>query len=56
MLTPAMSILQTECFGPVASVIKAADYEAAGNHNDSDYGLRSVVIIMIYKSIALAWD
>lgn len=44
-VTPDMSIFNTECFAPVASVIKAADHEQAlAIANDSDYGLSSAVI------------
>ncbi|MEJ2464036.1 MAG: aldehyde dehydrogenase family protein [Candidatus Thiodiazotropha sp.] len=44
-ITPAMSIFKTECFGPVASIIKADDYlHAMALANDSDYGLSSAVI------------
>lgn len=44
-VTQEMSIFKTECFGPVASVIKATDWEHAIElANDSDYGLSSSVI------------
>ncbi len=44
-ITPTMSIFRTECFGPVASVIKADDHlHAMSLANDSDYGLSSAVI------------
>ncbi len=44
-ITPEMSIFRTECFGPVASVIKADDHlHAMALANDSDYGLSSAVI------------
>jgi len=44
-VTPDMSIFRTECFGPVASVIKADDHlHAMALANDSDYGLSSAVI------------
>lgn len=44
-ITPEMSIFKTECFGPVASVIKAEDHlHAMALANDSDYGLSSAVI------------
>lgn len=40
-----MSIFRTECFGPVASIIKANDYvHATDLANDSVYGLSSAVI------------
>ncbi len=40
-----MSIFKTECFGPVASVIKANDHmHALELANDSEYGLSSAVI------------
>lgn len=43
-ITQDMSIFRTECFGPVASVIKANDWEHAIElANDSDYGLSSAV-------------
>ncbi|MEX2367184.1 MAG: aldehyde dehydrogenase family protein, partial [Pseudohongiellaceae bacterium] len=44
-VTDSMSIFKTECFGPVAAVIKANDHEhAIALANDSDYGLSSAVI------------
>jgi acyl-CoA reductase-like NAD-dependent aldehyde dehydrogenase len=44
-VTQQMSIFRTECFAPVASVIKATDHEdALAIANDSDYGLSSAVI------------
>jgi len=44
-ITQAMSIFKTECFGPVASIIKANDHiHALELANDSDYGLSSAVI------------
>lgn len=44
-VTPDMSIFRTECFGPVASVIRAKDWQHAVElANDSDYGLSSAVI------------
>ncbi len=44
-ITPEMSIFRTECFGPVASVIKADDHlHAMALANDSDYGLSSALI------------
>lgn len=44
-VTDQMSIFKTECFGPVASVIKASDFEHATDlANDSVYGLSSAII------------
>jgi aldehyde dehydrogenase (NAD+) len=44
-VTQAMSIFKTECFGPVASVIKANDHlHALALANDSEYGLSSAVL------------
>lgn len=44
-VTETMDIFRTECFGPVASVIKAQDYEhAVALANNSEYGLSSAVI------------
>lgn len=44
-VTQAMSIFKTECFGPVASVIKAKNHmHALELANDSEYGLSSAVI------------
>lgn len=44
-VTENMSIFKTECFGPVASVIKASDTEHAIDlANNSDYGLSSAVL------------
>lgn len=44
-VTPSMSIFRTECFGPVASVVKARDHvHALELANDSLYGLSSAVI------------
>ncbi len=44
-VTQQMSIFRTECFAPVASVIKATDHEnALAIANDSDYGLSSAVV------------
>lgn len=44
-VTPDMSIFRTECFGPVAAVIKADDHlHAMALANDSEYGLSSAVI------------
>ncbi|MDY6983463.1 MAG: aldehyde dehydrogenase family protein [Pseudomonadota bacterium] len=44
-VTQSMSIFKTECFGPVASVIKAKDHmHALELANDSEYGLSSAVI------------
>ncbi|HWK54694.1 MAG TPA: aldehyde dehydrogenase family protein [Hyphomicrobiales bacterium] len=44
-VTQPMSIFRTECFGPVASVIKANDHvHALELANDSEYGLSSAVL------------
>lgn len=44
-VTASMSIFKTECFAPVASVIKAADHlDALEIANDSDYGLSAAVL------------
>ncbi|NNF46384.1 MAG: aldehyde dehydrogenase family protein, partial [Desulfofustis sp.] len=44
-VTPEMSIFSTECFGPVAAVIKAENSDHALElANDSEYGLTSAVI------------
>ena len=44
-VTKDMSIFNTECFGPVASVIKADDYRnAMALANDSEYGLSAAII------------
>jgi acyl-CoA reductase-like NAD-dependent aldehyde dehydrogenase len=44
-VTSEMSIFHTECFGPVASVIKASDHlHALALANNSEYGLTSAVI------------
>lgn len=44
-ITPDMSIFSVECFGPVASVIKAEDHEhAMALANDNEYGLSAAVI------------
>ena len=44
-VTQDMSIFTTECFGPVASVIKAEDHKHAVElANDSEYGLSAAVI------------
>ncbi len=55
-ITQSMSIFRTECFGPVASVIKANDHlHAMELANDSDYGLTSAVITNdLQKAIALS--
>ena len=44
-ITQSMSIFRTECFGPVASVIKANDHlHALELANDSEYGLSSALL------------
>lgn len=44
-VTPEMSIFRTECFGPVASVIRAQDDgHAMALANDSAYGLSAAVL------------
>ena len=44
-VTPDMSVFSTECFGPVASVVKADDHEhAMALANDNEYGLSAAVI------------
>lgn len=44
-VTESMSIFRTECFGPVAAVVKADDYlHAIDLANDNDYGLSSAVL------------
>lgn len=44
-VTATMTIFRTECFGPVASVIKANDHEhALALANDSCYGLSAAVL------------
>ncbi len=55
-ITQQMSIFKTECFGPVASVIKANDYlHALALANDADYGLSSAVITNdLQKAIAIS--
>jgi len=55
-ITQQMSIFRTECFGPVASVIKADDHlHALALANDADYGLSSAVLTNdLQKALALA--
>jgi aldehyde dehydrogenase (NAD+) len=55
-VTPEMSIFRTECFGPVASVVKADDHlHALDMANDSDYGLSAAVITNdLQKAIAFS--
>jgi acyl-CoA reductase-like NAD-dependent aldehyde dehydrogenase len=55
-VTQKMSIFKTECFGPVASVIKADDHlHALALANDSDYGLSSAIITNdLQKAITLS--
>ncbi len=55
-VTQQMSIFKTECFGPVASVIKANDHlHALALANDADYGLSSAVITNdLQKAIAIS--
>ncbi len=44
-VTPQMSIFRTECFGPVAAVIRAKDHvHALELANDSQYGLTAAVM------------
>lgn len=44
-VTQSMSIFRTECFGPVASVVRADDHHhAMALANDSDYGLSAAVL------------
>jgi len=44
-VTRRMSIFRTECFGPVAAVIRATDWQdAMAIANDCEYGLSSAVI------------
>ena len=54
-ITQNMSIFRTECFGPVASVIKADDWQhALALANDSEYGLSSAVLTNdLQKALAL---
>ena len=55
-ITQQMTIFKTECFGPVASVIKASDHlHALALANDADYGLSSAVITNdLQKAIAIS--
>ncbi len=55
-VTQQMSIFRTECFGPVAAVIKATDYENALEiANDCEYGLSSAVITNdLQKAMAIS--
>lgn len=55
-ITQQMTIFKTECFGPVASVIKANDHlHALTLANDADYGLSSAVITNdLQKAIAIS--
>jgi aldehyde dehydrogenase (NAD+) len=55
-ITQQMTIFKTECFGPVASVIKANDHlHALALANDADYGLSSAVITNdLQKAIAIS--
>ena len=55
-ITQQMTIFKTECFGPVASVIKANDYlHAVALANDADYGLSSAVLTNdLQKAIAIS--
>lgn len=55
-VTQDMSIFKTECFGPVASIIKANDWQHALElANDSDYGLSSAVLTNdLQKAIAIS--
>lgn len=55
-ITQKMGIFKTECFGPVASVIKANDHlHALELANDADYGLSSAVLTNdLEKALTLA--
>jgi len=54
-VTQDMDLFRTECFGPVASVIKASDYQHAIElANDTNYGLSAAVITNdLQKSISM---
>lgn len=54
-VTQDMQLFRTECFGPVASVIRASDYRHAIEiANDTDYGLSAAVITNdLQKSIEM---